>query len=95
MSKILVPHIACEYENRRHILISSPLHYAFYIHSTAQSVQGINPNTRPADRGGFPSGGADLPSFSLIPVQKVNVVERFIGSSSNKNSKESVKKESK
>lgn len=39
------------------------------IYDTVQAAQGINPNTRPADRGGFPSGGAELPSFSLIPVQ--------------------------
>ena len=38
------------------------------IYDTVQSWQGINPNVRPADRGGFPSGGADLPSFSLVPV---------------------------
>ena len=67
------------------------------VYDTVQSLQGIDPNVRPADRGGFPSGGAseficlrfhtctfaliraliipgetlDLPSFSLIPVQKV------------------------
>jgi hypothetical protein len=40
------------------------------IYDTAQAVQGVNPNFRPADRGGFPSGGADLPSFSLVPVMK-------------------------
>ena len=40
------------------------------IYDTAQSIQGINPNVRPADRGGFPSGGAELPSFSLVPVMK-------------------------
>jgi hypothetical protein len=40
------------------------------IYDTAQSIQGINPNHRPADRGGFPSGGADLPSFSLVPIIK-------------------------
>eukprot|EP00568_Trieres_chinensis_P001931 CAMPEP_0183306502 /NCGR_PEP_ID=MMETSP0160_2-20130417/12081_1 /TAXON_ID=2839 ORGANISM="Odontella Sinensis, Strain Grunow 1884" /NCGR_SAMPLE_ID=MMETSP0160_2 /ASSEMBLY_ACC=CAM_ASM_000250 /LENGTH=137 /DNA_ID=CAMNT_0025469897 /DNA_START=64 /DNA_END=477 /DNA_ORIENTATION=- len=40
------------------------------IYDTVQAWQGIDPNIRPADRGGFPSGGADLPSFSLIPVQK-------------------------
>mmetsp|Transcript_29105 Transcript_29105/g.70185 ORF Transcript_29105/g.70185 Transcript_29105/m.70185 type:complete len:141 (+) Transcript_29105:480-902(+) len=39
------------------------------IYDTVQAWQGINPNIRPADRGGFPSGGAELPSFSLIPVQ--------------------------
>jgi len=39
------------------------------IYDTVQSWQGIDPNIRPKDRGGFPSGGADLPSFSLIPVQ--------------------------
>jgi len=40
------------------------------IYDTVQSAQGFDPNIRPADRGGFPSGGADLlPSFSLIPVQ--------------------------
>ena len=41
------------------------------IYDTVQSWQGIDPNVRPADRGGFPSGGALLPSFSLVPVQKV------------------------
>lgn len=41
------------------------------IYDTVQAAQGINPNVRPADRGGFPSGGAELPSFSLIPIQKV------------------------
>jgi hypothetical protein len=40
------------------------------IYDTVQAAQGINPNVRPADRGGFPSGGAELPSFSLIPIQK-------------------------
>lgn len=41
------------------------------IYDTVQSAQGFDPKVRPADRGGFPSGGADLlPSFSLIPVQK-------------------------
>jgi hypothetical protein len=40
------------------------------IYDTVQAWQGINPNVRPKDRGGFPSGGADLPSFSLIPIQK-------------------------
>ena len=28
------------------------------IYDTVQSLQGINPRTRPKDRGGFPSGGA-------------------------------------
>jgi hypothetical protein len=40
------------------------------IYDTVQAAQGFDPNVRPADRGGFPSGGAELPSFSLIPVQK-------------------------
>jgi hypothetical protein len=40
------------------------------VYDTVQAAQGINPNVRPADRGGFPSGGAELPSFSLIPIQK-------------------------
>uniref|UniRef100_A0A6S9FX46 Uncharacterized protein n=1 Tax=Ditylum brightwellii TaxID=49249 RepID=A0A6S9FX46_9STRA len=40
------------------------------IYDTVQSWQGIDPKIRPADRGGFPSGGANLPSFSLIPVQR-------------------------
>jgi hypothetical protein len=40
------------------------------IYDTVQAAQGIDPTTRPVDRGGFPSGGAEaLPSFSLIPVQ--------------------------
>lgn len=40
------------------------------IYDTVQAWQGINPNIIPSDRGGFPSGGGNLPSFSLIPVQK-------------------------
>jgi len=40
------------------------------IYDTVQAAQGIDPNVRPADRGGFPSGGAELPSFSLISVRK-------------------------
>ena len=40
------------------------------IYDTVQAWQGIDPNVRPADRGGFPSGGAELPSLSLIPVRK-------------------------
>ena len=40
------------------------------IYDTVQSAQGLDPCVRPADRGGFPSGGAELPSFSLIPVQQ-------------------------
>jgi hypothetical protein len=47
------------------------------VYDTAQAIQGIDPNTRPADRGGFPSGGANLPSFSLVPVQKTNLVSRL------------------
>jgi hypothetical protein len=39
------------------------------IYDTVQAWQGINPNIVPKDRGGFPSGGSQLPSFSLIPVQ--------------------------
>ena len=40
------------------------------IYDTVQAWQGLDPNVVPADRGGFPSGGAALPSLSLIPVQK-------------------------
>jgi len=40
------------------------------IYDTVQAWQGLDPNVKPKDRGGFPSGGAALPSFSLIPVQK-------------------------
>ena len=40
------------------------------IYDTVQAAQGMDPTTRPVDRGGFPSGGAELfPSLSLIPVQ--------------------------
>ena len=40
------------------------------IYDTVQAAQGMDPTTRPVDRGGFPSGGSELfPSFSLIPVQ--------------------------
>lgn len=48
------------------------------IYDTAQCIQGIDPNVRPQDRGGFPSGGANLPSFSLCPVQERNLVEAFL-----------------
>ena len=41
------------------------------IYDTVQAWQGLDPNVVPSDRGGFPSGGASLPSFSLIPVQKI------------------------
>jgi hypothetical protein len=46
------------------------------IYDTIQAAQGQDPTTRPVDRGGFPSGGAEMfPSFSLIPVQsRRNVV---------------------
>eukprot|EP00525_Craspedostauros_australis_P002058 CAMPEP_0198121986 /NCGR_PEP_ID=MMETSP1442-20131203/33631_1 /TAXON_ID= /ORGANISM="Craspedostauros australis, Strain CCMP3328" /LENGTH=146 /DNA_ID=CAMNT_0043780907 /DNA_START=172 /DNA_END=612 /DNA_ORIENTATION=- len=49
------------------------------IYDTVQAWQGINPNVRPKDRGGFPSGGANLPSFSLIPIQNRHreLVKRF------------------
>ncbi len=40
------------------------------IYDTVQAWQGLDPNVVPADRGGFPSGGSNLPSLSLIPVQK-------------------------
>uniref|UniRef100_A0A7S1DCH1 Uncharacterized protein n=1 Tax=Cyclophora tenuis TaxID=216820 RepID=A0A7S1DCH1_CYCTE len=40
------------------------------VYDTVQSIQGFDPCVRPADRGGFPSGGAALPSFSLVPVMK-------------------------
>ena len=40
------------------------------IYDTVQSLQGINPNVIPEGRGGFPSGGAALPSFSLVPVRE-------------------------
>jgi hypothetical protein len=40
------------------------------VYDTVQAAQGINPNVRPDNRGGFPSGGAELPSFSIIPIQK-------------------------
>jgi len=40
------------------------------IYDTVQAIQGIDPNVVPMDRGGFPSGGGNLPSFSLVPVQK-------------------------
>jgi hypothetical protein len=40
------------------------------IYDTAQAAQGLDPTVRPADRGGFPSGGASLlPSLSLVKVQ--------------------------
>jgi hypothetical protein len=43
------------------------------VYDTVQAAQGINPNTVPADRGGFPSGGGQLPSFSIISVQETSL----------------------
>jgi len=40
------------------------------IYDTVQSLQGIDPNVVPEGRGGFPSGGAALPSLSLVAVRK-------------------------
>lgn len=40
------------------------------IYDTVQSLQGIDPNIVPEGRGGFPSGGSNLPSFSLVEVKK-------------------------
>mmetsp|Transcript_2450 Transcript_2450/g.3668 ORF Transcript_2450/g.3668 Transcript_2450/m.3668 type:complete len:140 (+) Transcript_2450:51-470(+) len=40
------------------------------IYDTVQAMQGIDPTVIPEGRGGFPSGGGNLPSFSLIPVQR-------------------------
>ena len=37
------------------------------IYDTVQAWQGIDPNVRPADRGGFPSGGAGM-CLSLLPL---------------------------
>lgn len=48
------------------------------IYDSVQSIQGINPNEVPEGRGGFPSGGSSLPSFSFFPVQETNLVEDFI-----------------
>lgn len=39
------------------------------IYDTIQCLQGIDPQVIPEGRGGFPSGGANLPSFSLVSVQ--------------------------
>lgn len=50
------------------------------VYDTAQAIQGIDPNTKPSDRGGFPSGGSSLPSFSLVPVQKTNIVTKLFNS---------------
>eukprot|EP00978_Attheya_sp_CCMP212_P018845 scaffold52074_cov46-Attheya_sp.AAC.1 len=43
------------------------------IYDTVQALQGIDPSFIPAGRGGFPSGGAGLPSLNLVPIQKRNV----------------------
>lgn len=50
------------------------------VYDTVQSIQGISPHDVPDDRGGFPSGGANLPSFSLVAVQKTNIIQDFIES---------------
>lgn len=49
------------------------------VYDSAQSLQGIDPKMRPADRGGFPSGGAELPSFSLFRVRERNITEYMTG----------------
>ena len=41
------------------------------IYDTVQAWQGINPNVRPADRGGFPSGGAGELLFYIFIAHKV------------------------
>lgn len=48
------------------------------VYDTVQAAQGINPNVVPADRGGFPSGGGNLPSFSLIPVQEQSIFKMLL-----------------
>ena len=45
------------------------------VYDSVQAFQGMDPNVRPADRGGFPSGGAALPSFSWIAVRKPSSAE--------------------
>eukprot|EP00588_Corethron_pennatum_P022428 CAMPEP_0194324096 /NCGR_PEP_ID=MMETSP0171-20130528/26497_1 /TAXON_ID=218684 /ORGANISM="Corethron pennatum, Strain L29A3" /LENGTH=140 /DNA_ID=CAMNT_0039082907 /DNA_START=61 /DNA_END=483 /DNA_ORIENTATION=+ len=41
------------------------------IYDTVQSIQGVDPNVvTGGNRGGFPSGGAELPSFSLVAVRR-------------------------
>ena len=41
------------------------------VYDTVNSYQGKDPNERPKGIGeGFPSGGCNLPSFSLIPINQ-------------------------
>ena len=43
------------------------------IYDTVQSWQGINPQVRPADRGGFPSGGAGV--YICVCVHVVIIIQ--------------------
>lgn len=44
------------------------------IYDTVQAWQGIDPNVRPKDRGGFPSGGAGT-SLMLFPREILPILE--------------------
>mmetsp|Transcript_10805 Transcript_10805/g.24505 ORF Transcript_10805/g.24505 Transcript_10805/m.24505 type:complete len:105 (+) Transcript_10805:3-317(+) len=46
------------------------------VYDTVLSFRGKDPNARPEGRvQSFPSGGSSLPSFSLIPVRKLDMAE--------------------
>lgn len=40
------------------------------IYDTVQAWQGLDPNVRPADRGGFPSGGAGKTHLTTLPSRR-------------------------
>ena len=49
------------------------------VYDTVQSWQGIDPNVRPADRGGFPSGGAsEFSMFVFSPCASIYFMVRYL-----------------
>lgn len=48
------------------------------VYDTVQAWQGIDPNERPADRGGFPSGGAGKRSINEIKFTHVSLKHTLI-----------------
>jgi hypothetical protein len=47
------------------------------IYDTVQAWQGIDPNVRPADRGGFPSGGAGAYSWVCLGCSGKTIMKRM------------------
>jgi hypothetical protein len=70
MEKCIYDTVQVKYFRYCRIFILNHLLNIILYASFIQAAQGLDPNVIPADRGGFPSGGGNLPSFSLIAVRK-------------------------